>query len=735
MMEMRTAQDKFESYYSEKLWELIPAIYRHEDGLANPKNVLRGLITVMAEQAAILRRSQDRLWDDQFIELCDDWAIPYIADLVATRLLSAKNKRGRRIDVAKTIYYRRRKGTPRILEELISDISGWKGKLVESFHHLARTRHFLDPKPTPYAGRFTGTMPGGLADLRNPAGSELAGGPFDEYFHTPDFRKPRGKDGRYGITKLNFHLYRLISYQAVNVDPCSLDSTQQKYTFDPSGRGIPLFNKDAKPFNYDWEQWHSSLEWELPLPIRCRLLGHAEFVIKEIDITGLALLPSEKEKLRRLKGIQFRSEGALRKRIDFITDENVKLELLKGAIIMDCGKNQLWPSALMISSGSPPFVIPKEKMGAANSGNNNTDSNKDVMVDAERGKFLFNVASVPPRDLRVSYNYGFAGPCGAGFYDRKMANSKAANLFAENRTIEFLNIAEGDVAQVRDSLTYIVAGDIMDIKDFTLQSANQQRPFIRLERNWIFSAGTNEDSRLIIDGLWIGSFSATGPFKIILQGDFECIVIRNCSFDPGGIDAEGNLIQPVSIEIDGQVENLCIENCIMGPVALLSSSIIDETITISDSIVQSQSPAVYAIEAENGKTEIRRSTILGGISVHRLYATDTIITGIATVTDTQTGCFRFSTAPFGSRLPRPYESLIFDLLLSNDYWFTSRVFGDPGYAQLSVLAPTALYRGAENGAEMGVFNNLLNAIKFDGLQSKVEEYMPFGLIPGFVNET
>ena len=30
----------------------------------------------------MLRRSQDRLWDDEFIELCDDWAVPYIGDLV-----------------------------------------------------------------------------------------------------------------------------------------------------------------------------------------------------------------------------------------------------------------------------------------------------------------------------------------------------------------------------------------------------------------------------------------------------------------------------------------------------------------------------------------------------------------------------------------------------------------------------------------------------------------------------
>lgn len=34
-------------------------------------------------EAAALRRSQDRTWEDFFIELCSVWAIPYIGDLVA----------------------------------------------------------------------------------------------------------------------------------------------------------------------------------------------------------------------------------------------------------------------------------------------------------------------------------------------------------------------------------------------------------------------------------------------------------------------------------------------------------------------------------------------------------------------------------------------------------------------------------------------------------------------------
>jgi hypothetical protein len=52
---------------------------------------------------------------DQFPEFCDDWALPYIGDLVGTRLVNALNRRGRRAGVVRTIFYRRRKGTLTVL--------------------------------------------------------------------------------------------------------------------------------------------------------------------------------------------------------------------------------------------------------------------------------------------------------------------------------------------------------------------------------------------------------------------------------------------------------------------------------------------------------------------------------------------------------------------------------------------------------------------------------------------
>jgi hypothetical protein len=170
----------------------------------------------------------------------------------------------------------------------------------------------------------------------------------------------------------------------------------------------------------------------------------------------------------------------------------------------------------------------------------------------------------------------------------------------------------------------------------------------------------------------------------------------------------------------------------LGPVMLRNDGFV-EVMSLSDSIVQSVDPAVSAIRINTGKTEIERSTILGAVEVHRLFATEALVTGKVTVTDTQNGCFRFSAAPRISRLPHPFESFLFEH--DSNHWFTSRRFGDPGYAQLSATAPFMLKEGGENGTEMGAFGSIFNPVKLDGLKTKIDEYMPFGLIPIYINKT
>ena len=158
-------------------------------------------------------------------------------------------------------------------------------------------------------------------------------------------------------------------------------------------------------------------------------------------------------------------------------------------------------------------------------------------------------------------------------------------------------------------------------------------------------------------------------------------------------------------------------------------------IVIRDSIVQSLVPDTAAIETRVAELTLERVTVFGDVSVNRLDATEALIQGTVRVLDNQHGCFRFSTANDtpDKRMPRHYESPLFAPQIPN-HFFTSRRFGDPGFAQLSATAPDTVARGAENRSEMGVFNSLLNPFKRDDLETKVFEFMPFGLIPQFIFE-
>src|SRR5215813_13030503 len=334
------ARDEFERYYAEKISEWIPAIYKDEDGLGANPGVLRGIVEILARQAATARHSIDRLWEDQFIELCDDWAIPYIGDLVGTRLVHELNRRGRRVDVARTIFYRRRKGTPQVLEILIRDIADWEGVVVESFKRLARARHGLDPEPAELEGIVTRTPPGGWARLTSVRGAALVDGPFDEFAHTPDFRQLRGKLGRYNIPKLNFHLFRLLPFE---VDFATrFDLGEGRFTFDPSGRDISLFRPDQRP---DPENWRPVSEWEIPAAISCRLLGAASYSITAdlLDhLIAIGLSQNAANELARYTGVVFRSETRLRETIESLTQSVAILALfdaiLGGAITEDSPK-------------------------------------------------------------------------------------------------------------------------------------------------------------------------------------------------------------------------------------------------------------------------------------------------------------------------------------------------------------------------------------------------------------
>ncbi|HRM94632.1 MAG TPA: hypothetical protein PLO08_13595, partial [Alicycliphilus sp.] len=179
----------------ERLYQLLPAIHRLRD--AEQGQPLRALLAVIEEELTALELDAARLYDNWFIETCDEWTVPYIGDLVGARAIRPVPSAGvsMRAWVANTLAYRRRKGTALVLEQLARDVTGWPATAVEFFQRLATTQHMNHVRRAPAA----------TAGVRDAARAELAqahGGAFDPYAHTLEVRNADTRGGRHNIPNI-----------------------------------------------------------------------------------------------------------------------------------------------------------------------------------------------------------------------------------------------------------------------------------------------------------------------------------------------------------------------------------------------------------------------------------------------------------------------------------------------------------------------------------------------------
>ncbi len=705
--------DRYAEYYAAKLWHLIPAIYRALDSDPDEPGPLKEMVNRVAAQAAVLRRSIDRLWEDQSIETCDDWIIPYIGDLVATQLVACLDPAGQRRDVAKTIYYRRRKGTVGLLEELASDIASRDARLVEFFRRLSRTRHNFDPpvaradadtkflKLEGLIGAATATPMGGYADLRDvydPTrigkacyGASRTGSAFDEYFYTADFRRGRQTVGWHNIPKAGVFIWRLKTYAVPPSTPVQYKQCPSPvYTFDPTGREVPLFSPTWRASDAFGEHWVSPNEWELPGPIDQPLF----------DRDHAHLYPDPPPP-------------------PDATD----------------------PMALAVLDGGSPVPL--------------------TGVSIRPGDGRLYLPGGAAGQLTVTYHYGFGSEIGAGPYDqRRGAPLPGRPAPVKNKTgggaITPADIGAQGTLLITDSLTYKIPanlGGAGGVANVLLQGDNEQRPVIRAVANarpqWIIKGAPG--ATLVLQGLHLVGAD------VVLTGEFDLVQICCATLDPGNSGAklpapaafataaDGQTLWPTRLFVEAKIGKLAIAQSITGPIHTRNGGGV-EALSITDSIVQAlpetlNGTAPAAIATDSGMTQLLRTTVLGGLAVHRLNASNCVIDDVAVVDDTQHGCIRFSAYAEGSVVHQPYESVT---VAPQAELFRSRHFGHPHYAQLRDTADRAIITGrdgasimagAEDGSEMGAFCRERIPLKRRGLNQKFAEFMPIGQVPVWIDAT
>jgi hypothetical protein len=258
--------------FAQRLYARIPSHYRVYDVERDKPQPLLALLRVVGEQGANVRQDLDALWDNFFIETCDDWVVPYLGALVGTNLVQQPtDAKSNRLDVWNTVVWRRSKGTPQMLAALSQAISGWNSDLAEFFDQLGWSQNMnyvrLDRPLNP--------------DLRDLYKLSLLGRAADPFDHALDF-KPAGTldqarvpkhslgisvpgwstPGRYQIKNIGIFVRRLQTFPVHGVTPAAAPPgapaplNASYFTFDPLFRAIPLFVEqsgaplDRETFNH-----------------------------------------------------------------------------------------------------------------------------------------------------------------------------------------------------------------------------------------------------------------------------------------------------------------------------------------------------------------------------------------------------------------------------------------------------------------------------------------------------
>jgi hypothetical protein len=732
----------------DRLYELLPAVYRQRD--AEQGYPLQTLLRVIAEQVDVVEADISQLYENWFIETCQDWVVPYISDLIGYRLVHEAGEPGDvntlqgvqrnkilipRREVANTIRYRQRKGTLALLELLANDVAGWPARAVEFYRLLSWTQHVNHLRP----------LQGRTVDLRQGDTLNRLDGPFDELAHTVDVRRITSPHdlGRYNIPDVGVFIWRLKPYSVTKTPAYCLEEVSPNcYTFSVLGNDTPLYTRPQP----ETDPTHIADELNLPTPIRRRA-----FEIHKNQYYG------EYQSLQIWEGVPQRSPPSM---------QPILLE-------------RIIPADLSNWQYRPPQGM--------------------VAVDPVLGRLVFPPRQLPKGGVWVSYQYGFSADIGGGEYDRTLSQPAKHKIYQVVRQVtkpgEFPTInaalagwqAEQQQAaqqqadprqqeQLRHAVIEITYSGVFterfDInlepnQSLQIRAANRTRPVIRLLDYQADAADslrvtTKAGSHFTLDGLLIAGrgvqiqtdWSESTDDKPMISEPIR-VTIRHSTLVPGWAlhcDCEPKRPAEPSLELFNVNAKVSIEHSIIGSIQVNQDEVQTDPIPIqiSDSILDATSSEREALDAPgypvaHAQLTILRSTVFGQILVHSIaLAENSIFDGIITAARRQQGCVRFCYITPGSRTPRRYNCQpdLVEQAAPDDLkqverdrvrpQFNSTRYGTPTYCQLANRCAEEIKQGADDESEMGVFHDLYQPQRAANLRARLDEYIPAGMEAGII---
>jgi hypothetical protein len=706
----------------DRLYALIPVVYRLRD--ADQGYPLKALLRVIAEQVNLVEQDIAGLYDNWFIETCQDWVVPYIGELIDYQAVhnageptaggtAATEARDRilypRQEVANTVRFRRRKGTLAALEDLTKATSGWPAKAIEIFRQLAFTQNISYP----HFNR------GRVLDLRDGDALDLLNGAFNEASRTIDVRS-----GGWNLPQVRVWVWRLRSYSVTQTSAyCYEEESPNCFLFNPLGIDTQLFTRPQPTAA-------SPGMLNVPAPITRR---------------NLELFDTSEQ------------SGLGQSGVPFFYGPGKSFEVLVGR---------------------PAKATTDEIVPADLSGWTYRPLKGTIAVDPQLGRIMFPPGATRNQGVWVTYQYGFSADMGGGEYTRDLpapANAKIYRVGDDPK--EFHRISDAlaqwnvdqppaAIVEIENSGVYVepIQIALATNQQLVLRAAERTRPVLRLldfQSNYSNSLSISGDagSWFTLDGVVV-----TGR-GMQLGGEMAGVFIRHCTLVPGWAmecNCEPKRPTEPSIEVNGDVGCLRIEHSIVGAIEVnrdetssdplrlqLRDSILDATDTEQAAIVGPGHLCAHAV------LRLARCTVFGRIEVRDIeLAENSILLGAVRVCHRQQGCIRFCYVTPGSRTSRRYEcqpDLVEqavaakfakggmtvperDVILESEQLrvepdFNSMRYGDPTYCQLSDACAIEIIRGAEDESEMGAFHDLYQPQRAANLSARLAEFTPAGIQP------